>query len=210
VAGRLARARVMLAKRLARHGLTVSAGALALVLSQNAVAGVPASLVSTTIEAAALLAAGQTAAACVAKVAALTGGVLKAMFLHKIKNIMAVVLVISAVGMCASRLLQRTEAQDPRADSSKATRAKQAEGNLRETVLALQKRIWEAEANQDVAALKNLFADDFVGLDKNGSPFDKGDELRYVSEWCEFDHSIKEVKVLLLNDSSALVIYEVH
>jgi len=83
-----------------------SAGALALMLSQKAVAGVPASLVSTTVEAAALLAAGQTAAAGVAKVAALTEGVLKAMFLHKIKNIMVVVLVISAVGMCASGLLR--------------------------------------------------------------------------------------------------------
>ena len=83
-------------------------------------------------------------------------------------------------------------------------------GNLKETVLALQKRIWEANAKQDVTAMRNLLADDFSGLDANGGPFDKGDELRYVSEWCEFDHSIREAKVILLNDSSALVIYEVH
>src|SRR5262249_28273585 len=42
VASRLSRARVMLAKRLARHGLAVSGGALAAVLSQNgASASVP-------------------------------------------------------------------------------------------------------------------------------------------------------------------------
>ena len=52
-------------------------------------------------------------------------------------------------------------------------------------------------------------ADDFAGLDKNGGPFDKGDELLYVSRWCEFDHDLKEAKVILLNDSSAIVIYEV-
>src|SRR5262245_35360990 len=43
VASRLARGRTMLAKRLARHGLTLSAGALAAALSQGAApAGVPA------------------------------------------------------------------------------------------------------------------------------------------------------------------------
>src|SRR5262249_57942144 len=103
-------------------------------------------------------------------------------------------------GMCATGLFLRAEAQAPPPDSSRAGLPKQDEGNLKETVLALQKRIWEANAKQDVAAMKNLLAGDFVGLDKNGNPFDKGDELRYVSEWCEFDHAVKEAKVILLND----------
>jgi RNA polymerase sigma factor (sigma-70 family) len=212
VAGRLARARVMLAKRLARHGVTVSGGALAAVLSQKAAAGVPSSVVSATIQAAGLFAAGQTAAAAVisARVAALTEGVLKAMFLHKIRGVLAVLVVLATLGVCAGGLLQRTEAQAQPPDSPKAGPRKQDEGNLKETVLALQKRIWEANAKQDVAAMKNLLADDFAGLDRNGNPFDKADELRYVSEWCEFDHSVKEARVILLNDSSALVIYEVH
>ena len=208
VAARVARARGMLAKRLARHGLIVSGGAVELVLSQKvASAGVPTSLIPSTIKAAGRF-AGQTAAAGAvsAKVAALTEGVLRAMFLHKIKNVMAVLVLIAAVGTGASGLLQRTEGQAPRHDSS----PKRDAGNLKETVLALQKRIWEANAKQDVTAMKNLLADDFAGLDKNGNPFDKGDELRYVSEWCEFDHSLKEAKVILLNDTSALVIYEVH
>ena len=59
VAGRLARARVLLARRLARHGLAVSGGALAAVFSQEtASAVVPISVLASTIKAASMLAAG--------------------------------------------------------------------------------------------------------------------------------------------------------
>src|SRR5882724_1920322 len=56
LSSRLATARKMLAKRLARHGLTVSGGALAAALAQNAAAFVPASLVLSTVHAAASVA----------------------------------------------------------------------------------------------------------------------------------------------------------
>ena len=49
VSGRLARARQLLARRLARHGLTLSAGALATMVSQNASACVPAVLTATAV-----------------------------------------------------------------------------------------------------------------------------------------------------------------
>src|SRR5260370_36370984 len=63
VGSRLARARVMLAKRLAARGVALSGGALAVVLAQNvASAGVPDSVVSSTISAASFFAAGQGAA----------------------------------------------------------------------------------------------------------------------------------------------------
>jgi DNA-directed RNA polymerase specialized sigma24 family protein len=63
VASRLARARTMLAKRLARHGLALSGGALAALLSQKvASAGMPSSVMSSTIKAASSFAAGQAAA----------------------------------------------------------------------------------------------------------------------------------------------------
>jgi RNA polymerase sigma factor (sigma-70 family) len=80
LAARVARGRVMLAKRLARNGMAVSGGALAAALAQNAAsASVPTSVVFSTIKAAGLFAAGQAAAtsAISAKVAALTEGVLK-------------------------------------------------------------------------------------------------------------------------------------
>jgi RNA polymerase sigma factor (sigma-70 family) len=213
LAGRLARARALLAKRLARHGLAVSGGALAAMLSPNvASAVVPTSVVSSTIKAARLFTAGQAAATGVisVKVAALTEGVLQAMLLHKIKTAVLVCLVLAAVGIGLSGLVPRGQAEGPPPDWSKGAPPRQDEGNLKETVLALQKRIWEANAKQDLAAMTSLLAPDFAGLDKHGNPFNKQEELRYVSAWCEFDHSVKEARVILLNDSSAIVMYEVH
>src|SRR5271165_4401865 len=61
IASRLARARKMLAKRLARHGLLLSAGTLAAMLPQNASACVPISVISSTIKVANLYAAGRAA-----------------------------------------------------------------------------------------------------------------------------------------------------
>src|SRR5262249_25605887 len=171
----------------------------------------PASVVSSTIKATILFATGQAATGAIsAKVAALTEGVLKGMLLTKLKIAVATFLVIAALGAGVGALTFETLAADPAPGAAKSNWHSQDAGNLKETVLALQKRIWEANAKQDVNAMKNLLADDFAGLDKNGGPFDKGDELQYVSAWCEFDHSIKEARVVLLNDSSAIVIYEVH
>jgi RNA polymerase sigma factor (sigma-70 family) len=142
LAARLARGRVMLAKRLARHGLAVAGGSLATLLAQNAAAaGVPASMVSSTIKAASLLAAGQAAATAVAsaKVAALTEGVLKAMLLTKIKTATALalgaVLAWSAVGLLLETLTAaeprqaaptECQARAPKQDAPKADAAKEA------------------------------------------------------------------------------------
>jgi RNA polymerase sigma factor (sigma-70 family) len=78
LAGRLTRGRAMLTRRLARRGLAVSGGALAAVFSQEAAsAGVPTSVVASTIKAASLFAAGRAAAtgAISGPVAALTEGI---------------------------------------------------------------------------------------------------------------------------------------
>ena len=94
---RLDRARVMLAKRLARHGTILSGSALALAISQNmASAAVPHSIVSATVKAASVLAAGQ-AVAISAKVVAITEGVLTSMFLTKVKLVTTVLLLAGAV-----------------------------------------------------------------------------------------------------------------
>jgi RNA polymerase sigma factor (sigma-70 family) len=105
VAGRLARARIMLAKRLTRRGVALSGGALAAVLSQQAAsAGVPTSVAVSTIKAATLLAAGKAAATGVisVKVVALTEGVMKAMLLTKLKTLMGCLLVAALVGFGAA------------------------------------------------------------------------------------------------------------
>src|SRR5437667_7216068 len=95
VASRLARARVMLAKRLNQRGVLFSGGSVAAVLSAGSASGsAPPALVASTIKAASLLAAGQAAGVVSAKVAALTEGVVNAMFTTKIKSVLAVVLVV--------------------------------------------------------------------------------------------------------------------
>jgi RNA polymerase sigma factor (sigma-70 family) len=103
VAGRLARARAMLAKRLARQGLSVSGGALAAVLSRNtASAGVPTSVASAIVKAACVFTGGQGAAGLISvPVATLTEGVIKAMLLTKLKvatGVMLAVLSLAAFG----------------------------------------------------------------------------------------------------------------
>ena len=99
VAGWLARARVMLAKRLARHGLAVSGGAVAAALSTNAASAcVPAPLMMSTIQAATLVAANHAATGVVsASVAALTEGVLKTMLMTKLKIATAIVVAVVAL-----------------------------------------------------------------------------------------------------------------
>jgi RNA polymerase sigma factor (sigma-70 family) len=114
VAGRLARARVLLARRLARHGLAVSGGALAAVLAQNAaLASAPTAVVLRTIQAASLFAAGQAAATALipAKVAALAQGVLKSMLLTKLKIATAVLLVLAGLSAALPTLAQKPAEQ---------------------------------------------------------------------------------------------------
>jgi RNA polymerase sigma factor (sigma-70 family) len=97
VSSRLARGRRLLAKRLARYGLAPSACALASALSEGASAAVPASLVASTVKAAALVAAGQSAAVA-APAAVLMKGVLQNMFLAKLKLVAGIVTVAIALG----------------------------------------------------------------------------------------------------------------
>ena len=129
VAGRLARARAMLAKRLARHGFALSSGSLAVVLSQNAASAcVPASLVTSTIKAASLFAAGQAAAAGVisVNVAALTEGMLKTMLLTKLKIAMAVLVAVAVLGMSTASLTFHVLGDQP-ADKAVQEKAKKVE-----------------------------------------------------------------------------------
>jgi RNA polymerase sigma factor (sigma-70 family) len=95
VGSRLARARTLLAKRLARHGLAVSGGTLTAVLAQDAAsASVPISVLSATIKAVTLVAAGTavTGGTISATVAALEEGAVKAMFMHKLKTLTTLML----------------------------------------------------------------------------------------------------------------------
>jgi len=108
VAGWLARARAMLAARLAQRGITpLSAGMLVAVLSQNgasaASVAVPTLLTAKTIQAASVFAAGQAAssAAIAVPLAALTEGVMKTMMMNKLKSALSVGLYLGGLASAA-------------------------------------------------------------------------------------------------------------
>jgi RNA polymerase sigma factor (sigma-70 family) len=116
VGSRLATARALLAKRLARHGPAVSGAALAAALAQNAAsANAPAAVVDATILAASLVGAGQTAAAGLISARALTlaEGVLKTMLLTKLKIATAVLAAAAVLVTGAAALSLQVPAAKP-------------------------------------------------------------------------------------------------
>jgi RNA polymerase sigma factor (sigma-70 family) len=112
VLSRLAHARELLRTRLARRGLVLSAGLLATMLPLNtAPAAVPTALAAITARVAAVVAAGAAPDGIVsAPVAALTEGVLKAMFLTKLKNTATFLLALAVVGTGAGMLRHALQA----------------------------------------------------------------------------------------------------
>lgn len=100
VAGRIVRARALLAKRLAGHGLPLSGALLAALLSQGtASAGVSSALVSQAVQAA--------AGTISAPVAAIMKGVMKTMLLSKLK-VGTVALLVAALLGVGARVLPRS------------------------------------------------------------------------------------------------------
>jgi hypothetical protein len=116
VSSRLSRARSMLAKRMARRGVSLSVGSLATLLAQeSASARIPTNLIGSTARAASLIAAGGavTAGVVSAEVAALTVEVLKIMVLSKIKVVTAMLLVVCALAAGGTSLAYRAKATEP-------------------------------------------------------------------------------------------------
>jgi RNA polymerase sigma factor (sigma-70 family) len=178
VAGWLARARVRLAKRLAQRGVVLSGGALAAVLSQNgASAAVPTSVVSSTIRAASLYAAGQGAAtgAISVKVVALTEGVMKAVFLSKLKSVSVVLLVVAAQIGALSMIYQSQAA-----DQQKAQRATENSDNTEKQPVANKK---DKKDKSDEEQLQGTW--------KIVSTIDCGEEVKEVGEWTFQEMKIK-------------------
>ena len=115
LSSQLTRARHLLAKRLARYGLAVSGGAVAAALSEKtAFACVTGALAASTAKAAVLVAAGQgvAAGAVPARVVALAEGVVKTMFLMKLRAVVAVAVVVF-VSAGVVGLAYRTTAAEP-------------------------------------------------------------------------------------------------
>jgi len=117
VKSRLARARQVLKRRLIRRGLGVSAAvALSTLSEQTARAAVPQALVNATVKAALVVAAGRAGAAGAvsASVFELTRGVLKTMFLSKMKIALAMSTALGVIATGAGVLAyQETEKRPP-------------------------------------------------------------------------------------------------
>jgi RNA polymerase sigma factor (sigma-70 family) len=134
VASRLATARSLLAKRLARSGLAMSSAALAATLSQKgASASVPLAVVSATIRAVGLFATGPVTATGVVSVqaVALAEGVLKSMLLHKLKVATAILIAVIVLGAGVAALTERALAEKP-ADPALAGKKESAEQRVKE------------------------------------------------------------------------------
>ncbi len=198
VSTRLAQARHLLRGRLARRGIALSTGLLAAALSENgATAMAPAALVDTTIKAATLLATlgwhafAAPGAALVTtsvlgresmaptisgKVATLTEGVLKAMFLTKLKVVAALVLALGALGAGAGvmgyRMLPAVEAnglqsdrppaQVADADQPKNEKPKQEIEQLRREIDRLRRTI--EDLRRELRPLRNKIGEPNPGL----------------------------------------------
>jgi RNA polymerase sigma factor (sigma-70 family) len=187
VSSRLARARALLARRLSRRGLVLSAGTSAGLISvQGAVAGVPTSLVGSTVEVVRPFTTGQTGASALisANVAALTEGVVRSMFRAKLNGVIGVLLVLGMAASCLcfgvvvlnDRLAVGQQAAKGRPAASPALSARQP--RLRATfdgekdgtavaisgdgrVLATQSedeavKLWEVAAGKEKATLKTM------------------------------------------------------
>ena len=154
LSSRLATARKMLAKRLRRHG-SMLPGALP--------GTVPAGLLASTLKAATLVAAGREATGVIsASVLALTEGVVKAMFVSKLKVFVAVLIVGGTLGLGTGRLTYTALAQDPKGQP--VTRASgieeespQAAGDSRNSAQDLEAA--KAAVNQAKADLRKMEAE---------------------------------------------------
>src|SRR5262245_61638145 len=111
VAGRLARGRALLARRLGKM-----LGTLTAALATEASARVPLPLVEATLRAASMYAsmcaAGSAAAVISGPVAALTEGVVNAMIVAKLKTVAVVLALVVVAGAGTGGLLFRTQAAD--------------------------------------------------------------------------------------------------
>jgi RNA polymerase sigma factor (sigma-70 family) len=124
VAGRLARARMLLRKRLTQRGVVLSTGALGLALSQPGwAAALPVPLAAATVEAAMLVVAGKAAAlgALAGEAVALSDGMMQTMLITKLRSVVTVILVagalLSGTGMFAVNLLATASGQESLIDA---------------------------------------------------------------------------------------------
>ncbi len=174
VAGRLARARELLRRRLVRRGAALTMGALGAALSVRTTQAALAGLIDTTLRTAKLFAAGQSASAAVSpRIVALTEGVLKAMYWTRVK-IVAVVLLIVSLGGAGAAFWGTARSEDEKPGES-SPRAGAAEAAQPEDAAKLARNMARSRLNlRQLALAMHNYADTYgmfplaATADKNG------------------------------------------
>ena len=187
IKSRLSRARGQLRTRLARRGLTPTELFVLAVPSRSVLTE---ALVDSTVRAARSFLAGQPAAVGTAvvsaSVAALTQGVIKSMFLTKLKVAAAALVLVSTGAL----LVQQATA--PRAASAQGTGTETSRLDVdppaakppsgAELDVAMLERAWlGALERSDRAVVDRILADDFAGVNTAGSTFTKDGYLQEVA-----------------------------
>jgi RNA polymerase sigma factor (sigma-70 family) len=207
VASRLTRARTILARRLARRGLALSAGGLAAALSQQAC--VPASVVASTINSAICLATGGVAAGMIsARVAALAGGAMKTMLRNRLEAMVVMVGALIVLGLGLGLSAYPGVAQQPGKEQKEPVQRAADGPPVKEADKMPQKKsaryCWLVFGPKGkVRALVRLAGDE-VSIDRNGDgKFGKGE--RFKSE-----KDVKDVVIAGPDRKTSYAITQVH
>jgi len=134
LAGRLSRARLLLARRMARHGAALSVAAIPL-----SPAAVSTALAASTVKAAVAYGAGRVLVP--ANVIALAEGALRTMLISKLKAALAVVFVVASVGAALALGVpgsEKSPVAPPSAKAEKVTMPDPEEKAIREYIEALR------------------------------------------------------------------------
>jgi RNA polymerase sigma factor (sigma-70 family) len=191
VATRVRRGRALLAARLALP--VVVRGAIL-----GPVAGhVPPSLIQSTLSAAV---GGPSPA-----VANLSNGVLRAMWIHKLRTAVVLVVAVTGVGLGAGFAWHSHVAAEPRIPPA-PTDGKKAADHLTNTLLALDQHLWEASAKGDWQERAKFLADDMVSVSVRGT-YGKADNVEADKHVRLADWKIDDAKVVPVSKDVAVLTY---
>jgi hypothetical protein len=205
LSGRLSRARSRLADRLRQRGITFSIGSLGTISLQSLLsANVPLSLVESTR---ALTQLSEKTTALITTSASnqavfLMEGVMQAMWVTKLRTL--------AIGICLTMGFVLTVGTfwnvPASADQPSNTKP---QGNLKDTILLLDKLFWEASSKHDIDTMSRLLANDYQGNGSDGVKWTKTSLLDHTKEVRKTDlQYTTEKEVVRINDKTAILTYE--
>jgi hypothetical protein len=168
-------------------------------------------LTATTIKAAtAVVVGGEVAAVISAEAAALTKGVLNAMLLRKLRTAFVLIFTVAFLALGGGTLVWHTQAADrpillPRPEARTASKHPEDE-NLKNTLLALDKHMWEATAKGDMEECGKFLADDLVSVSILGK-YGKADAIEAGKRVRTVDWTIRDADVVRVSKEAAVLTY---